>query len=756
MEPRTLVTGYPRVGKKRELKKAIEKYWERKITYGELADTAEKLRKENWLSQKNKGVDLISCNDFSMYDLMLDTSVLLNAIPERFQHINNEVDRYFAMARGDQSLKAMDMTKWFNTNYHYIVPELNTKTEFKLNADKILSEYSEAKELGINAKINLIGPVTYLGLSNTDDNSDPYSYFDKVLNVYTELLTRLTNLNSKIYIQFEEPIFAKDTDSKQLQLLEKAYRKLSNISEKIQVIVTTYFDHSREAAEVLSNIPIWGIGLDFVYGKENIKSLNLLNDKMLIAGVVDGRNIWKNNLQNTLDLLNSINRKVSKEQIIISSNCSLQHVPYTIENEPESEVRQWLSFAQEKVDEISLLNRLFHNDASYADFLLLKKNTEAIENRKNSRLVNNKIVSDKLKSITKHERHGIFQERIQEQQSILNLPQLPTTTIGSFPQVLELRKLRRNYKKGIISEEEYKKSIKNYIKDCIEFQEKIGLDVFVHGEPERNDMVEYFGELLAGFHFTVNGWVQSYGTRCVKPPVIYGDISRDIPMTLEWIAYAQSLTDKPVKGMLTGPVTMLNWSFVRDDKTKSEVAEQLALAICEEIDDLQNAGIKIIQVDEAAFREGYPLREEKIRDYEKWAVQNFKFAVSSAWEETQIHTHMCYSDFNSIISTLEAMDADVLTVESARSRNTILKIFKENGYCNQIGPGVYDIHSPRTPSVNEFIEQITSRIEVLPISQLWINPDCGLKTRTWEEVETALLNMVRATDKIRVSCACQK
>jgi len=747
---KTLITGFPRIGSQRELKKALESYWTGKNSIEDLQKIASELRKKNWLYQKNKGIDLISCNDFSFYDNMLDTAFMLNVIPERFEKINDKTELYFAMARGNDSALAMEMTKWFNTNYHYIVPELSENTQFSLDSSKLIAEYNEAKTIGINPKINIIGPLTFLGLSKDINGKDCYSYFNKVLPVYEELIKKISTLNSKVYLQIEEPVFAKGATSKQLELLKKTYTALSTISDNINIIVSTYFEHSNEATSILANTSIWGIALDFVYGSKNIETLKQLNGKILIAGVVDGRNIWINNIQHTINLLNQISKDVPKEDIIISTSCSLLHVPYSIEKENESKIKKWLSFACEKVNEVVLISRVFHEEALVGiekDFI--ENNKSTIQKKKTSSIINNTVVQNRLRTITKVERDKTYKNRILVQKERLNLPLLPTTTIGSFPQTREIRKLRRDFKEGIISKEQYENGIKTYIDYCIAFQEEIGLDVLVHGEPERNDMVEFFGEMLDGFHFTSKGWVQSYGSRCVKPPVIYGDISRPEPMTIRWMTYAQSKTNKVMKGMLTGPVTILNWSFVRNDISRSEVSKQIAVALSDEIEDLQSAGIKIIQVDEAAFKEGYPLRKDRIPEYEKWAVENFKLAVSTANEETQIHTHMCYSEFNDIIDTIEAMDADVITIETARSGNELLKIFKEIGYENEVGPGVYDIHSPRIPSTEELTQQILSLIEVLPMKQLWINPDCGLKTRQWEEVKPALRNMLEAVKNIR-------
>ncbi|MDR2426874.1 MAG: 5-methyltetrahydropteroyltriglutamate--homocysteine S-methyltransferase [Endomicrobium sp.] len=750
MSIKTLITGFPRIGEKRELKKALESYWSGAIKAEQLHKTASQIRQKSLLYQKNCGIDLISVNDFSLYDNMLDTAVMLNAVSERFKVIENDLDRYFAMARGNDKATALEMTKWFNTNYHYIVPELNGNMKPMLNALKIISEYKEAKKAAVTPKINIIGPVTFLGLSKNKEGNVYNAYFDKILSIYKELLSEISKLDDIVYVQFEEPLLVKDTTNLELTLLKTAYTSLSCVSDKIKIIVTSYFEHSTEAVEILTETGIWAVALDFVYGKKNLQALKKLNSKKLIAGVVDGRNVWINDIDKSVKLLDKIAENVPHQDIIISTSCSLLHVPYALENEPDSDIKRWLSFAYEKVKETVLIAKLFHKDSlSEQEEIFLAQSRAAIEEKKTSCKINDISVQTRVKNIQKFERGGNFKERNPLQKKNLNLPLLPTTTIGSYPQTDDIRSIRKEYKKGNICLEEYESGIKKYIDNCVAFQDETGLDVLVHGEPERNDMVEYFGEMLKGFHFTTNAWVQSYGSRCVKPPIIYGDISRPQPMTVKWITYAQSKTKKAMKGMLTGPVTILNWSFVRDDKPRNEVSKQIALALSDEINDLQQAGIKIIQVDEAAFKEGYPIRKENIAEYEKWAVENFKLAVSTAKKETQIHTHMCYSEFNEIVKTIEAMDADVLTIETTRSGNELLNAFKQVGYKNEIGPGVYDIHSPRIPQVEEFADQIRKLKEIIPVQRLWINPDCGLKTRKWEEVKPALKNMVEAVKIIR-------
>lgn len=747
------VIGFPRIGEKRELKKVLEDYWAKKVDFSEVKYVAENLRKRHWTYQKEAKIDFIASNDFSLYDNMLDSSILIGAIPKRFQHLKDE-ELYFAMARGNQDCVAMEMTKWFNTNYHYIVPEISKDTKFSLNSKKVIEEYKEALELGINTKINLIGAITYLGLSKSVDNSDLFAHISSVVKVYKELLEEISKLNSEIVVQFDEPLFVKDLEPKVLSLLKPVYDELSNVSKNIKIVVTTYFEHSNEATKILVNTPIWALGLDFIHGVKNCDSLEFIknSNKVLIAGVIDGRNIWKSNFEDKLNLLNKISNVVSKDNIIVGTSCSLLHVPFTLsyEDNLDKEIKSWLAFANEKLKELNLVSKqFFGSKLSLEDIANIEKNRQDNIQRKVSTKIHNQKIQEEIKNLKKFEREDKFEDRIKVQREFFKYDFLTTTTIGSFPQTLEIRENRKNYKANLISKEEYETQIKKHIDDCVAFQDEIGLDILVHGEPERNDMVEYFGQLLEGFAFTQNAWVQSYGSRCVKPPVIFGDVSRPNAMTVLWIKYAQSKTSKVMKGMLTGPVTILNWSFVRDDIPRNEVTKQIALCINKEVDDLQNAGIKMIQVDEAAFKEGYPLRAENIKAYENWAVDNFRLSVSSAKANTQIHTHMCYSEFNDIIKTIEAMDADVISIETARSGNRLLKIFKEVNYKQEIGPGIYDIHSPRVPSVQEMVNQIKALIEVLPKEQLWINPDCGLKTRKWPEVKESLKNMVEAVKIVK-------
>jgi len=752
---KSYVLGFPRIGEKRELKKVLEQYWAKQTDFNEVKYVASQLRKRHWTYQKEAKIDFIASNDFSYYDNMLDTTILLGAIPQRFKELKDE-ELYFAMARGNQDCVAMEMTKWFNTNYHYIVPEISKDTTFALNSKKVIQEYKEAKELEINTKINLIGAITYLGLSKSIDNSDVFTHINRVVEVYKQLLLEVSKLDDKVVVEFAEPLFVKDLPTQVLSLIKPVYDTLANVSPNIQIIVTTYFEHSNEATKILVNTPIWALGLDFIHGTKNLEALEFIknSNKVLIAGIIDGRNIWKSNFEDKLNLLEKIAKTISKENIIVGTSCSLLHVPFTLKYEEklDSELKSWLAFALEKLKELSLVKKQFFSlKLSLDDIANIKKNAEENAKRKVSSKIHNQKVQDEIKNLKVLQRADKFQDRIKVQREFFKYDALTTTTIGSFPQTPQIRENRKQFKANTISKEQYEIEIKKYIDDCVVFQDEIGLDVLVHGEPERNDMVEYFGELMEGFAFTQNAWVQSYGSRCVKPPLIYGDVNRPKPMTVEWIKYAQSKTKKVMKGMLTGPVTILNWSFVRDDMPRNEVAKQIALAICKEVDDLQNAGIKMIQVDEAAFKEGYPLRFENIKAYEKWAVENFRLSVSCAKINTQIHTHMCYSEFNDIIKTIEAMDADVISIETARSGNKLLKIFKDVAYKQEIGPGIYDIHSPRVPSIDEMVAQIKALIEVLPKEQLWINPDCGLKTRKWPEVKQSLKNLVEAVKIVKNS-----
>ncbi|MBR7118003.1 MAG: 5-methyltetrahydropteroyltriglutamate--homocysteine S-methyltransferase [Helicobacteraceae bacterium] len=754
------ILGFPRIGKNRELKKALESFWNDKCSQKDLENTAKELRAKHWEAQKN--LDFVCVNDFSYYDNVLDLAYALNAKPKRFRDLSG-LEGYFAMARGNKNNVACEMTKWFNTNYHYVVPELSIDDEYKADVSSIKMQYDEAKALGYNPKISLIGLFSFFALSKVVDG-DKKDIFKKLKSAYLDLIDEIAKLDSNVVIEFSEPIFATGLNSDNFKDLKCIYDRnvieciYNSIAKKgIKAIVSTFFEHSNEFSEILLKSDIYGIGLDFVYGEKNKNILESIakSNKILYAGVIDGRNIWVANLEEKLRFLESISKIVPKNRIVITSSCSLLHVPFSKDDEDKMDksILSWLSFAVEKIKELEVLDKAFKGDLDSYTQDFLQSNKAINDNRKNSTKTNNKNIRQRVENYKITQREEPFETRIKIQKENFNFPILPTTTIGSFPQTSEIRALRQNLKKGLISQEKYNEGIKEYIRDCIRFQEEAGLDVLVHGEPERNDMVEYFGEQLEGFAFSKNAWVQSYGSRCVKPPIIYGDVERKNPMTIEWITYAQSLSKKIVKGMLTGPVTILNWSFVRDDLARKDVCKQIAISIADEINDLQNANIKIIQVDEAAFKEGYPLRAENIKEYETWALFCFKISTAIAKSQTQIHTHMCYSDFNDIIKTIEALDADVISIETARSGNKLLKVFKQVGYKNEVGPGVYDIHSPRIPSVEELTKQIKALLEVLPKEQLWINPDCGLKTRKWEEVNPSLKNIVIAVKNVREDLA---
>jgi len=744
------VVGFPRIGEQRELKRALEAYWAGKSSKEELKSVASDLRKRHLIYQKNAGIDLISVNDFSFYDNMIDAMVMLGATPARYNDLES-MDKYFAMARGDDDHKAMEMTKWFNTNYHYIVPELSKDMEFSVSIDKIKSEYAEAKELGITPKINFIGMLTFLKLSKTDDENEVCK---NLMPAYIELVKQLSTLDDEVTIQFDDSYFVTNPTEQDLEKLGKVYDKLTAVADNVKIYVATYFEHSNEANEVLAKTNIEGMFLDFVAGSENSIKTLIEAGKKVGVGIVNGRNVWVNDIESSVNFLNGIAEVANKDQILVGTSCSLLHTPFTLkyEEKMDEDIKSWLSYAVEKLDEVKIINKLFRGEELTADEKAdLEANKDAINTRKTSEKIHDTIVKDRVSNLTaKDADRGMpFEERIKLQHENLKYPVLPTTTIGSFPQTPELRKLRRDFKNGLISQEDYDKEIAKMTDDLIKLQEKLDIDVLVHGEYERNDMVEYFGEQLSGVAFSQNGWVQSYGSRCVKPPLIFGDVSRPKDMTVKWSTYAQSKTERLMKGMLTGPATMLNWAFVRDDQPRSVTGYQMSLAIRDEVNALEAAGIKVIQVDEAALREGYPLRNDKKAEYEKWAIEGFKITTSGVRPETQIHTHMCYSEFSDIMDAIEAMDADVISIENARSDNSLLNVFKERGYKGEIGPGIYDIHSPRIPSVEELVEQIEELIKVLPVEKLWINPDCGLKTRKWPETTPSLENMVKATKIVR-------
>lgn len=757
MSIKTNILGYPRVGANRELKKAEEAYWAGKISKQELLDTAALIRKDNWLLQKESCIDLIPSNDFSFYDQTLDLSLCVGAIPERYSNLKNDrLELYFAMAHGYQKdgidVTAMEMTKWFDTNYHYIVPEFTKNQQFELTFNKAAAEFKEALELGVKTKPVLIGPVTYLLLGKEKESGfNRIELLDRLLAVYLEILKELEGLGAE-YVQIDEPFLNTDLSEDVKDAYRKAFACIKE-SVKLKIVLTTYFDGLADNASLVAELKPDVLHIDLVRAPQGWKDVVriLPKETILSLGVVDGRNIWKNDYRQSLDIINKVKDIVGNERILIATSCSLLHSPFDLENEKNkktlpAEVKRWLAFARQKLTEVVELANLAADKPDYFAKAALQRNVTDIEDRKTSALTNNEDVKRRVAAVTPDftTRKSPFHERIVEQHKELRLPLFPTTTIGSFPQTTEVRSWRSKYKKGEITKEQYTQLLKGEIERTIRKQEEIGLDVLVHGESERNDMVEYFGEQLSGFAFTQNGWVQSYGSRCVKPPVIYGDVSRPSPMTVDWITYAQSLTDKPVKGMLTGPVTILQWSFVRNDQPRAVTMKQIALAIRDEVLDLEKAGIKVIQIDEPAIREGLPLRKADREEYLEKAVEAFRISASGVKDSTQIHTHMCYSQFNDIIKHIAAMDADVITIECARSQMNLLGAFADFKYPNEIGPGVYDIHSPRVPSVDEMVNLLRKAAQVINPAQLWVNPDCGLKTRGWSETEAALQNMVKA------------
>ena len=752
--------GYPRFGKNRELKKIVEAYFKGLKNEEELMAETDNLKIEQWKFLKSKNIDFIPSNDFSYYDNMLDMMFIFNVIPEKYNNLNlSFLEKYFAIARGYQKgnidLKPFKMRKWFNTNYHYIVPRIDESVKFKLNKEYFLYDYKLALKNSIKSKITIIGPFSFLKLSDIY-NSKNFSYLLEELSEHYVELIKLCEKENIEFLQIEEPYLVTDLKRKDINNFIKAYKIILNKSNNVKVILQTYFGDIRDIYKNIVKLPFWGIGLDFIEGKYNlklIKKYSFPTEKKLFAGIVNGRNIWKNNYKDSLKILTQLKNLISEDNIYISPSSSFLHIPYTVKNELNipDKVKQFLSFAEEKIEELNDLKYLFKSK-DYENEPLFIRNQKIINSREKLREFIYSDIREKVKNIKKYDlvRKTKFNKRIKIQKKLLNLSYLPTTTIGSFPQTEEIRRMRKKFKKRDISEVEYESFIKKKIKEVIRFQEDINLDVLVHGEFERNDMVEYFAENLEGFIFTENGWVQSYGTRGVKPPIIFGDIKWEKPITVKWITYAQSLTDKPVKGILTGPVTILNWSFPREDIPLRDIAFQIAIAMKNEVKTLVDAGIKIIQVDEAALREKLPLRKKFWRKkYLNWAIDAFRFVHSSLPPEVQLHTHMCYSNFSDIIKEIDKMDADVITIEAARSDLSILDSFVKYKYKKDIGPGVYDIHSPRIPSVNEIGELIDKIIKKLGYKHLWINPDCGLKTRTFTEISSSLKNMVEATNMLR-------
>lgn len=756
----TSVIGFPRIGTLRELKFASEKYFRGEISSQELLDTAKNLRKIHWTIQKNEGIDFIPSNDFSFYDTLLDTAAALGIVPRRYKELNlSGLDTYFAMARGYQGesgdVKALAMKKWFNTNYHYIVPEVEDDTVIKLSADKLLNEYKEAKELGITTKPVIAGPYTVLKLCRFTENKGIDDFLDDFLAAYKEIIA-LCNDNNISWLQLDEPALVYDLSDADKALFNKIYDELLKERGNCNILLQTYFGDVRDIYEDIINKPFAGVGLDFNEGRktfELVEKYGFSAGKLLFAGVVNGKNIWKNNYKKTLDLISSIKNACDNNiNVVISTSCSLLHVPYTLNHEDKlaDSYKIHFSFAEEKLTELAELGVLADKKQDK-----VKSENAYIDNQKvfeEERNCHNVEVKERLANIKEEDyvRLPLRSERQKLQKEKLGLPEFPTTTIGSFPQTKEIKAERAAYRKNEISEEEYTQYIKKQIADCVKWQEEIGLDVLVHGEYERNDMVEYFGEALEGYLFTQKAWVQSYGTRCVKPPVIWGDVYRKKPMTVDWSVYAQSLTNKPMKGMLTGPVTILNWSFPREDITIKESILQIALAIRDEVLDLEAAGIKVIQIDEAALREKLPLRKSDwYNEYLDFAIPAFRLTHSGVKNDTQIHTHMCYSEFTDIIPAIDDMDADVITFEASRSDLLILDSLRENNFETEVGPGVYDIHSPRVPSVDEIVNALNIMLTKISRDKLWVNPDCGLKTRGVKETDASLRNMVEAAKIIR-------
>ncbi len=756
---KTQVLGYPRIGAHRELKKACEAFWKGRITEQELQDTGRQIRRTNWLVQKDKGIDLIPSNDFSFYDQVLDMCLMMNAIPQRYEDLKDQkTTLYFAMAHGLQKsgedVIAMEMTKWWDTNYHYIVPEFTKDQSFDLFDDKAVREYAEARDMGIQTVPVLIGPITFL-LSGKEkgESFERLDLLDHLLPAYIRLLTTLENAGAE-WVQIEEPFLVTDFPEKVSEAYRHAFQKIQE-STQLKIILNTYFGDLEEHADLALSLPVTAIHIDLVRGPKQIRLLRQMPaDKIVSLGVIDGRNIWKDDLSQSLSSIREAASLLGYDRVFISPSCSFLHIPYDLELENNEkimplEIKKWMAFTLQKTDELTTLKDYINNDTEAVKHYVAQNRD--LKEREESAKVHDANVKDRLSKITDEDYHRQhpYTVRRKIQNEKLNLPLFPTTTIGSFPQTKEVRNWRSRYRKGEVSAEAYRKFLKEEMTRCIHWQEKIGLDVLVHGEFERNDMVEYFGEQLSGFAFTQNGWVQSYGSRCVKPPIIYGDVSRPHPMTVDWITFAQSQTTKPIKGMLTGPVTILEWSFVRNDQPRSETCKQIALAIRDEVCDLEKAGIGIIQIDEPAIREGLPLRKKEWPVHLKWAIDSFRLASSGVKDETQIHTHMCYSEFNDIITDIARMDADVITIECSRSQMELLDVFRDFHYPNEIGPGVYDIHSARIPSVEEIVHLLKKAAVLIDPQYLWVNPDCGLKTRGWEETRPSLCHMINAAKQMR-------
>ena len=763
--------GFPRIGPHRELKSALERFWSGGVDAPHLLEAASGLRAATWARQRGHGVSHVPSNDFSLYDHVLDTSVMVGAIPEAYgwRGGNVALETYFAMARGTtgsggrgedphgtaaaRGLPALEMTKWFDTNYHYLVPELLPGQEFALASTKPLDEFLEAKSLGIHTRPVLLGPVTFLLLGKSRDAAvGPLALLPGLLPVYVELLRRLAAAGAD-WVQIDEPCLVLDLDEQARLAVKTAYATLAGAAPALKLLITTYFGALGENLETALNLPVAGLHLDLVRGPGQLDEaiVKAPTDLVLSLGVVDGRNIWRSDLAAILDRIEPVVARRGFDRVMLAPSCSLLHVPIDLDLETDllPELAGGLAFAVQKIDELVTLSRALTEGRDALAEALAASET-AVAARRTSTRIHDPAVTARLAAITPEmTRRRAFAARRQVQRAHLALPPFPTTTIGSFPQTGDVRKARAAHLSGTLDDAAYTRFMHREIEAVVHWQEEIGLDVIVHGEAERNDMVQYFGEQLAGFAFTKRGWVQSYGSRCVRPPIIFGDVTRPNPMTVAWSVYAQSLTERPVKGMLTGPVTMLQWSFVRDDLPRNEVCRQIALALRDEVADLEGAGIRIIQIDEPAFREGLPLRRAEWSAYLDWAVECFRLVSSGVADETQIHTHMCYSEFNDIIDAIGALDADVISIETSRSRMELLEAFATFHYPNDIGPGVYDIHAPRCPSVDEMTTLLDTARKYLPAEQIWVNPDCGLKTRTWEEVRPALVNLVEAAQRMR-------
>ena len=749
--------GFPRIGAKRELKHALEAFWRGDSSSQQLLDTASELRRRHWRLQHEAGADIVPCNDFSLYDQVLDTAFLFDAIPERYRALADAdpLAGYFALARGSQGgghdLHALEMTKWFDTNYHYLVPELKKGQTFRLRGDKPVAEFLEAKALGLNARPVILGPVSFLLLSKTVDGSDRLDLLSQLLPVYIRLLRQLDAAGAE-WVQIDEPCLVLDQDEDDYAAYLKAYTALADVDGP-KLMLTTYFGGLGDNLALVNKLPVAGVHVDLVRAPEQLDAVldSLPVSRLLSLGLVDGRNIWRTDLDHALALARRARERIGDARLQVAPSCSLLHVPFdaSVETTLPSDLHSWLAFAREKIGELrTVADALADKPAAH---VALQKARESLASRRRSDKVHRSDVAARIALLdaAASRRPSSYDQRRRMQQTKLALPLYPTTTIGSFPQTHEVRDARARNKSGKLSDADYDAFIATETEKCVRFQEEIGIDVLVHGEFERNDMVEYFGEQLDGFAFTKLGWVQSYGSRCVKPPIIFGDVRRPHPMTVKWSRYAQSLTTRPMKGMLTGPVTVLQWSFVRDDQPRAATCTQIALALRDEVLDLENAGIGVIQIDEPALREGLPLRRADWSGYLDWAVECFRLTASGVDDQTQVHTHMCYSEFNDIIDAVAAMDADVISIETSRSRMELLDAFVKFRYPNEIGPGVYDIHSPRVPDAEEMIALLEKARAVLKPEQLWVNPDCGLKTRGWPETRAALVAMVEAARTMR-------